>query len=228
MRMPNVHAETTPRRRGLPPGTHGLPRSVVRASPRDRLLYAVTDAVARKGYAAVTLTDIVERASVSRRTFYEHFTDKEECFLAAYDAGAGALFERVVAAGAEAVGWVERGRAAIRAYLTAFAEEPAYARATMVEVLGAGPKALARRREANRRYTKLLQELHRQARQELPHLPELPDPIFTAMVAAVDGLVSDYIEQGRTADLPTLEDVVLYLELALLADHETAADAVPD
>jgi len=225
--MANTRAKsTTPRRRGLPPGPQGLPRAVVSASQRERLLYAITEAVAVKGYAAVTLTDVVERASVSRRTFYEHFANKEQCFLAAYDAGAKALLERVVAAHGEADDWVERGRRAIRAYLTAFAEEPDYARATMVEILGAGPMALARRREINLRYAKLLQDLHRQARQDVPNLPGLPEPIFSAMVAGVDGLVCGYIEQGRTTELPILEDVVLYLALALLADHETAANAI--
>lgn len=224
MSNPSTHV---PKRRGLPPGTHGLAREVVRASQRERLLASVIEAVAEEGYAAARLADIVKRANVSRRTFYEHFTDKEECFLAAYDAGSEALFERVINAHAQTGDWPQRARAAVRAYLTAFAEQPAYAQATMVEILGAGSRALAHRRRMNRRYAELIKDLHREARQESPDIPQVPPPVFTATVAAVDGLVCDYIEQGRTLELPGLEDVVVYVELALLAGHDVAARTVP-
>jgi len=214
-------------RRGLPPGTHGLPREQVLISQRGRLLHAVTAAVADRGYAATTITEIVDRAGVSRRTFYEHFADKEECFLAAYDAGSEALLERVMAAQAQLEEWRDSLRAGVRAYLTAFAEEPAYAKATMVDVLGAGPRALARRRQINRRYAGILEHFHSAAREQHPGLPALTQPIFTALIAAVDGLVCDYIEQGRARELPALENIVVYLELALLAGHDAAARAIP-
>jgi AcrR family transcriptional regulator len=197
----------------------------VERSQHERLLLAITEAVAAKGYAGVTVTDVVERANVSRRTFYEHFQDKEQCFLAAYDTGSTELFKRVLEAQALHDTWPERARAAVRAYLRTFAEQPAYAKSTMVEVLGAGPTALARRRAMHRRYAQLLQNLHRQIRRERPDVAELPEPLFIATVSAVDGLVTEYIEQGRTAKLPELEDVIVYLELALLVSHEDAARA---
>src|ERR687893_3211952 len=81
--------------RRLPRGTHGLDPRVVAASQRARLLEAVGRAVAEKGYAGATIDDVVRRAGVSKKTFYEHFADKEECFLAAYEAASEELLARV-------------------------------------------------------------------------------------------------------------------------------------
>ena len=129
--------------RRLPRGSHGLDRELVVASQRTRLLEAVGRAVADKGYAGATIDDIVRGAGVSKKTFYEHFRDKEDCFLAAYEAAAGELFERVRAAQHEPGDWLERARAGIRAYLRWLAGDPALARVFLIEVAAAGP---ARRR----------------------------------------------------------------------------------
>src|SRR4029453_3157608 len=72
--------------RRLPRGTHGLDPSLVAASQRTRLLEAAGRAGADTGYAATTIEDIVRGAGVSKKTFYEHFSDKLDCFLAAYEA----------------------------------------------------------------------------------------------------------------------------------------------
>ena len=81
--------------RRLPRGTHGLDRDVVEASQRTRLLEAVGRAVAERGYAGATIDDIVRGAGVSKKTFYEHFADKQDCFLAAYESASEELLERV-------------------------------------------------------------------------------------------------------------------------------------
>ena len=69
----------------LPPGRHGLPREFVAENQRERLLNGVVEAVAEHGYNATTIGAITAAAKISRRTFYEHFRDKEGCFLAAYE-----------------------------------------------------------------------------------------------------------------------------------------------
>src|SRR3954463_3168983 len=79
--------------RVLPRGRHAAPREVVAESQRERLLVAMADAVAEKGYAHAAVADVIERAGVSRRTFYEHYANKEECFLAAYDAGVSGMLD---------------------------------------------------------------------------------------------------------------------------------------
>src|SRR3954463_13954480 len=81
--------------RVLPRGRHAAPREVVAESQRERLLVAMADEVAAKGYANVAVADVIERAGVSRRSFYEHFTNKEDAFLAAYDAGVAGLLEAI-------------------------------------------------------------------------------------------------------------------------------------
>src|SRR4051812_49438896 len=128
-------------------------RALVSAAPghRDRLVLGMVAAVAERGYAATTITDVVRHARVSRRTFYEHFADKEACFLAAYDAVSDTVLAGIAEAAQRGATFEERILASVRAYLEALAAEPAIARVFTVDILGAGPAALARRREGLRR-----------------------------------------------------------------------------
>src|SRR3954465_2473416 len=101
--------------RRLPRGAHGLDRYVVEASQRTRLLEAVGRAVAERGYAGATIDDVVRGAGASEATFYEDLSDKEDCFLAAYEAASEELLLRVEEAQATEDDWLERTRAGIRA-----------------------------------------------------------------------------------------------------------------
>ncbi|MBA3263545.1 MAG: TetR/AcrR family transcriptional regulator [Thermoleophilaceae bacterium] len=205
--------------RRLPRGTHGLDRDVVEASQRARLLEAVGRAVAERGYAAATIDDVVRRAGVSKKTFYEHFADKEECFLAAYEAAGEQLLERVREAHANQDDWLERTRAQISAYLRWLAAEPALARVFLIEVAAAGPQALERRERLRDRYAELIRERRREAQ------PRLPIEVFHAVVAAVDDVVVRHIREHGAAELPALEPVLLYLHVALLAGPRVAAES---
>jgi AcrR family transcriptional regulator len=209
----------------LPRGPHQLAREEVLASQRARMLDAMAHAVAAKGYAATTVADVVGGAGVSRKTFYEHFQDKEDCFLAAFDAGVQILVDTVERATLEAEGeWRNHIRAGVRAYLNALAAVPDFARTFLIEVLAAGPRALERRAEVHGRFAELLKKLHESYRADHPdEIPELPDEVFTAVVGAVDELVSDRVRKGRTAELPELGPVISYLQIAFLAGHAEAA-----
>src|SRR4051812_24329832 len=110
------------RSRSLPRGPHRLARDEVVASQRGRMLDAIAETVALRGYGATTVADVVERAGVSRKTFYEHFRDKEECFLVAYDTGVEVLMATM------------RAGEPIRAYLETLAAEPAFARTFLIEI----------------------------------------------------------------------------------------------
>jgi AcrR family transcriptional regulator len=212
--------------RRLPRGLHGLDRDVVTASQRTRLLEAVGRAVADKGYAAATIDDIVRGAGVSKKTFYEHFQDKEDCFVAAYEAASDELLDRVREAQAAGDGWLERTRAGIRAYLRWIAGEPALARVFLIEVAAAGPRAAERRVQLRDRYVDLMRELQDAGRDELPALPRLPTEVFHALVAAVDELVVRRIRESSATGLPELEPVLLYLHVALLAGPTAATSQV--
>lgn len=192
--------------RRLPRGTHGLDRDVVEASQRTRLLEAVGRAVAERGYAAATIDDVVRRAGVSKKTFYEHFADKQDCFLAAYEAASEELLERVREAYAPHDDWLERTRAGIRAYLRWLAAEPALARVFLIEVAAAGPEAAERRERLRDRYAERMRELQDEA--------SVPDEIFHAVVAAADDLVVRRLREG--GNLLELEPVLLHLQVALL------------
>jgi AcrR family transcriptional regulator len=211
--------------RRLPRGTHGLDRRLVVESQRTRLLEAVGRAVAEKGYADTTIDDIVRGAGVSKKTFYEHFSDKEDCFVSAYEAAAEQLFERVREAqlGNPDDDWLERTRAGIVAYLRWLAAEPALARVFLIEVGAAGPRAAESRERLRDRYAELVGRLQEEARADFPELPELPAQIFHAVVAAVDDIVVREIREGGAEDLLRLEPVLRYLQVALLAGPEVAA-----
>ena len=211
--------------RRLPRGSHGLDRELVAASQRTRLLDAVGRAVADKGYSGATIDDIVRAAGVSKMTFYQHFRDKEDCFVAAYEAAGEELFERVRAANTRPEGWLARMAAGIRAYLTWLAGDPALARAFLIEVAAAGPRAAECRERVRDRYAELMRELQDEARADIPSLPRLPAEIFHALVAAVDDLVVRRIRESGAEDLPRLEPILLHLEVALLAGPEMAAES---
>jgi AcrR family transcriptional regulator len=219
--------ESAPRHipRRLPRGTHGLDPGVVAASQRTRLLEAVGQAVAEKGYAGATIDDIVRGAGVSKKTFYDHFSDKLDCFLAAYEAASDELLGRLREAQSSPSGWLERTRAGIVAYLRWLAAEPALARVFLIEVAAAGPVAAERRERLRDRYADLLRDLQDYARAEIPALPTLPTEVFHALVAAVDEVVVRRIRESGATALPELEPILLYLQVALLAGPQVAAEA---
>jgi AcrR family transcriptional regulator len=218
---------TPPTHRPLPRGPHGLERDVVLASQRGRMLSAMADAVARKTYAGTTVADVVASAGVSRKTFYEHFKDKEECFLAAFDAGVSMLLEAITGAEPDDPSWLGLMRARSRAYLDTLASHPAMARTFLIEVFAAGPRALERRAQVLHRFANLFRDLHDEARRQFPDLPPVPEPVYIATVGAINELVSEYARDGRTRKLPELEDTLIYLQVALFAGRETAAGVVP-
>ena len=205
-----------PAPRELPRGPHRLGREVIEASQRGRLLDAIAEVVADKGYAACAVADVIARAGVSRRTFYEHFRDKEDCFLAAYETGVEILYETVRQAGTDVDDPLERTRARVRAYLETLAAEPAFARTFLIEVAAAGPQARVRREAVHDRFAGLAREGAEAARRQLPDLPEPPEELYLAAVGATDAVVSRRVAEGRTSSLGELEDVVLRIQLALL------------
>lgn len=197
----------------LPRGRHSLSRQEVRATQRGRLLLAIAEAVAEKGYARTTVADVLSRARASRETFYEHFANKQECFLAAYEECVRGVSEIVRAsAGGEGDTLARLGRT-LDAYLAAMASDPALARTFLVEVYAAGPQATRRRAAVQRRFAEIVYEMLAGG----GALLELPDPRFAvdALVGALSSLVTMAVLEGRAAELPALRGPVLELAAAL-------------
>jgi AcrR family transcriptional regulator len=112
---------------------------------RARIITGMVEVVAERGVARSTVAHVVARSGVSRRTFYELFSDREDCFLAAFDQAVEHAAARVIPAYREAGSWVERVRAGLRALLEFLDDEPGLGRLAVVDALGAGPIALERR-----------------------------------------------------------------------------------
>jgi AcrR family transcriptional regulator len=143
----------------LPRGRHGLTREEVVTSQRDRMLRALAEAVAEKGYAKTSVAEVLARSGVSRETFYEQFSSKEDCFLETFDRAGQILLERVAGAPPSGAATDERFEALLEAYLEALAGEPAYARVYLVDSYAAGPEALRRRAALQGRFVDALVEL---------------------------------------------------------------------
>jgi AcrR family transcriptional regulator/DNA-binding MarR family transcriptional regulator len=129
----------------LRPGPGGLPRGQVTQIQRSRMLAAAVEAVEDVGYARMTVAQVISRARVSRKTFYDVFTDREDCFLAAFEQ---ALDQgRLIAQEAyqRESGWREGIRSALALLLAYMDEEPGLAKLCIVEALGAGDRVLDRR-----------------------------------------------------------------------------------
>lgn len=130
--------------RRLPPGSHGIPAEVVARNQRERLIAAMAEVCAERGYAEATVSGVAKRAGVSSVTFYKQFADKRDCMLATHRQLLGRLLEEVVRAReAESEGRA-KARAAIRTALELFAVDPPSARLLTVEILAAGPEGAKR------------------------------------------------------------------------------------
>ncbi len=200
--------------RSLPRGRHAAARDVVLASQRGRLLEAMATCVAEHGYAATTVAQVIARAGVSRKTFYEHFADKRACFLAAWEVGTEILLEQVLAAGEETDGGRRaRLRAGVDAFLEVLAAEPAFARSFMLEVLTVGDEALAKRAEINERFAAVLADVHADALAEGADLGPVPPWAFRASAGAAWELTVEHLRtrgvEGLTELAPRIEQVHL-------------------
>ena len=130
----------------FPSGPRSLPGDLVRAIQRERLLVGMLRAVSDLGYRSTNVQDVIERAGVSRPTFYEHFSNKDDCFLAAFDTCAARLRDQVATAADEAGDvWRDRIRSGFNALLSFAAAEPEAARMVIVEARAATPDAALRR-----------------------------------------------------------------------------------
>jgi AcrR family transcriptional regulator len=198
-------------------------REELRASQRGRLICAIADSVAAKGYAATSVADVLELAGVSRRTFYEHFEDKEACFLASYDAGAEAIFEAMVDAVDPAQSWQETLEAVFTTWLEFLDADHAFTRAYMVEFWGAGDGARERWKHRRDRTAGLLRALHERAREDDPSIVPVSDTVVAAVVGGVNRVVISHLLAGDEAPLTALAPDLIHFMKLTLAAHEDPA-----
>lgn len=180
-----------------------------------RMLHAITRAVSEKGYAKVTVADVVSLAGVSRRTFYEHFEDVEHCFMVAYEAATRELLAAMAAALRETLtsDWRERFEIAIAAYLEALASDPHMARACLVDVLGAGPRAVETRRAVYASFESQVRALRNGTRDGRGEIGRVQ---VQAVVGAIGELVQEHIVAKGAETLPDLTPTLVRIGWALL------------
>jgi AcrR family transcriptional regulator len=123
----------------------GAPGNEVGELQRARILAGAIEAVAEHGYGGLTVSQVIARARISRRTFYELFADREECFLAAFEEALVQAQGPVLDAYARGRSWCERIGEGLDALLAFLEEQPMLGRLLVVDALAAGPEVLARR-----------------------------------------------------------------------------------
>ncbi|ADB51585.1 TetR/AcrR family transcriptional regulator [Conexibacter woesei] len=209
----------------LPSGRHGLPREYVMNSQRSRLLGAAVQIAGDEGYAGMTVSAVIGRAGVSRKTFYEFFQDREDLFLAAFDVVVEQALDGARAAYDEPGDWPERLRRVLAAGLDALAAHPHEARLGFVEVLAAGPRALARRDDALRVFMQFLAPGYEAAAAEQGgDDAEIPPLMPEAIVGAVYEIVYARVLQDRAAELPALLPQLQFCALAPFLGPVRAAE----
>jgi len=185
---------------------------------RDRLFDGMAAALLEKGYAATTIADIVRHARVSKRTFYEHFVDKEACFLASFEHASDCLLAIVVEAATPHLPWREQVSAAVGGYLGALQSTPGMTRALLLELPAAGSRALALRRAYLGRFADLLGELTARAGKDHAELRPLTPAMCTALVGGINELVLLAVEEGQADHLTDLADTATDLIAAAIVE----------
>jgi len=174
--------------------------SIVRA----RIYEAMARVAGERGYAAATIGDVVKAAGVSRRTFYEHFKDKEDCFVETYRTGCenGIAEQAATVRALEDPDWRTRLQVSIETYLSHLADEPHFARVLLIEILGAGPRALAMRERILATYVDGYRTLHALAQHEDPELPGIPEAFLRALVGGIAELVQQCLLESAEDEVP--------------------------
>ena len=189
-------------------------------SRRQLILAAMIRVVGAKGYKDASVADVIEEAGTSRTTFYKHFDDKHDCFIAAYEMLVEQVFSEVVAKCDGAEPWLSRMTTGLTTIVDRFAVDPALARTAVVEVAAAGADARRLHWDAIARFTEYLD-----AGRELAGGKQLPENISLMSAGAVSGLIFDELLAGRAAQLPArLPDLLFAMLVPYVGPQAAAAE----
>ncbi|HXA53915.1 MAG TPA: TetR/AcrR family transcriptional regulator [Solirubrobacteraceae bacterium] len=164
------------------------------AHQRERLVEAMVQAVSERGVVATTISDLVARAGISRRTFYEHFDNKEDCLLATYDTVVESEVRRLLDLADADVGWLEQLEAIVRALFDAIAERPDAARLICVEMGASGAIGVQRWADGATRFERFISEGFERA----PGAGTIPDPVARAVVGALRKIIYTRVREERS------------------------------
>ncbi|KAB2342334.1 TetR/AcrR family transcriptional regulator [Actinomadura rudentiformis] len=202
--------------RGIKRGRHGLAPETVAENQRDRLVDAFVEVVAEHGYPQATISRITHAAGVTKKAFYDHFADREECFRTAYEQGTDLIVARVEEARKGAASWTEGVLAAMRTLLEMLAGQPRFARVSVVEINSAPPGVRRGRTRSLEGFRALLTAPE-------PGVAGVPDAVADAVVGGVYSAIYLKVDAGRAAELPELVSSLTYFVLLPLLGKEGAA-----
>jgi AcrR family transcriptional regulator len=185
-----------------------------------QLLEGMAEVVALKGYAATTIADVARAARVSKSTFYAHFTDKEEVYVALFSAAANNVLDAMAEADLEAAArdlpWRDHLRVVNEAYLESLVAGGGLTRSLLIEVQAAGPAALRMRRDIFARYVRLMRDVADGLRRADPRLRRVRPETALAIVGGINELVAEAIEDGPVDGILRLSGVATDLWSAVL------------
>lgn len=207
----------------FPSGVRKLPTDLIRAIQRERLIVAMLNAAAELGYLETNVQDVIDRAGVSRPTFYEHFSNKEDCFLAAFDTSAERLRKKVDAAARKGGDvWRDRVRYALEALLRFAGREPDTARTMIVEARAASSTAVRRRVELMDEFARCLES---QALELLPEGRSHTPLTASGIVGGVESLIYSRLCKQEYDQLEALLPSLMYFVVLPYEGHEAASEA---
>jgi AcrR family transcriptional regulator len=222
--MSNQQRPLSERLAKLPPGRHLIPSDFVAQNQRERMLLATTELVAERGYQKTTIELIAKTSRVALVTFYEHFSSKEECFLAAFDESVSASREVFSELVDPEMPWQDQISVGLELFLEMVEREPARAKLCIVEAQAAGSASLAR-------YQAMLESVApklREGREFNPRAGRLPDGLEVAIAGGIAWLVHQRLVVDEGAGLKALLPEMLQVTLTPYigeVDAGRAADA---
>ncbi|WP_454195156.1 TetR/AcrR family transcriptional regulator [Nocardia sp. Marseille-Q1738] len=208
---------------------HRAAREAVLTSQRGRLVEAMVECVDSKGYPATTLTDLVARARVSRTTFYEHFTNKEECFVEAVHTGVDIVATRIaeelaqLPPDADAYAKIE---SIVVTFCQTVATEPDFARLVLVESFKVNQAAVGYRDLAVDRFAQLYRLFYDEARAADPTLPEVSDELIALIPDAIGERTRRVIIADGPARVPELAPLFVQFVMTTLGLRYPASPGI--
>jgi AcrR family transcriptional regulator len=193
----------------MPPGRHLIPSDFVSQNQRERMLLATTELVAERGYQKTTIELIAKTSRVALVTFYEHFSSKEDCFLAAFDETVAAAREVFSELLDPEQPWQEQISSGLEIFLEMVVKEEPRARLCIVEAQAAGSASLAR-------YQAMLESVApklREGREFNPRASRLPSGLEVAIVGGIAWLVHQRLVTGEVDELKALLPEMLQVTL---------------
>lgn len=193
----------------MPPGRHLVPRDFVAQNQRERMLLATAELVAERGYQKTTIELIAKTARVALTTFYEQFSSKEECFLAAFDETVEAAAEVFGELLDEEQSWADQISSGIEILLEMVVTEQPRARLCIVEAQAAGGAALVR-------YQAMLESVAsklREGRAFNPRASRLPEGLEVAIAGGLAWLVHQRLVADQVDDIKALLPEMLQVTL---------------